>query len=81
MPVGGQPFLKVLENTMKIVSTAKCFKGNVVKYSHTSKATASDMKFIAYMPDLEPNEKCPFVIFLSGLTCNEVFMLIGQFHY
>lgn len=39
------------------------------------------MKFAAYVPKKEPSEKLTFLVWLSGLTCNEQnFITKSGFH-
>ena len=50
------------------LSSSRCFNGFVKKIEHDSKATGCTMKVSLYVPDIQPKG---FVLWLSGLTCNE----------
>ena len=45
------------------------------RYSHDSRAVGSEMRFVVFLPKETRQQKVPFVIFLSGLTCNEVILI------
>ena len=50
------------------LSSSRCFNGFVKKIEHDSKATGCTMKVSLYVLDIQPKG---FVLWLSGLTCNE----------
>eukprot|EP00013_Stygamoeba_regulata_P019823 CAMPEP_0177659728 /NCGR_PEP_ID=MMETSP0447-20121125/17608_1 /TAXON_ID=0 /ORGANISM="Stygamoeba regulata, Strain BSH-02190019" /LENGTH=291 /DNA_ID=CAMNT_0019164639 /DNA_START=64 /DNA_END=936 /DNA_ORIENTATION=- len=60
-----------MADTLKKLSSTKCFSGFVEKYSHTSACLGCDMKFAVYLPPQAASMKCPVIFFLSGLTCTE----------
>lgn len=68
-------------SNLKEVSSNKCHGGYQKVFSHTSDTVKSDMKFSVYLPpQVEKGEKCPVLLWLSGLTCNElVFVQKGAF--
>ncbi|TXD96487.1 S-formylglutathione hydrolase [Psychrobacter frigidicola] len=53
------------------VSVNRCFDGEQHYYSHQSTATKTPMTFSIYLPDeAMAGNRCPAVLYLSGLTCN-----------
>ena len=54
---------------MKTVSENRCFGGVQGVYSHTSKATGSEMTFGLFLPQDALDGPVPVVWYLSGLTC------------
>lgn len=57
--------------TFEIISQNKCFGGVQYVYAHQSHETKTKMRFAAFIPPQAQNQKCPVVIYLSGLTCTE----------
>ncbi|KAJ2779183.1 hypothetical protein H4R18_004162 [Coemansia javaensis] len=62
---------------MDLVSTSRCFDGEVRKYTHASSETGCRMTFSVFLPDsaVAGTEKVPVLLYLSGLTCNEDNMI------
>jgi S-formylglutathione hydrolase len=58
-------------NTLKIISQNKCFGGMQYVYSHASQATQTEMRFGVFLPPQAIQGKCPYLVWLSGLTCTE----------
>ncbi|KAJ2772083.1 hypothetical protein IWQ57_001919 [Coemansia nantahalensis] len=58
---------------LELVSSSRCFDGEVRKYRHASSATGCAMTFNIFLPDcaIAGTEKVPVLLFLSGLTCTE----------
>lgn len=57
--------------TLTLKSNNRCFDGEQRYYTHTSKATQSEMTFSIYLPDRAIAGKlCPAILYLSGLTCS-----------
>jgi S-formylglutathione hydrolase len=54
---------------MKTISENRAFRGVQGVYSHTSKATGTEMTFGLYLPDQAEDGPVPVLWFLSGLTC------------
>jgi S-formylglutathione hydrolase len=54
--------------TIKTISLARCFGGNVGFYQHQSVVCNGLMKFAVYQPP-SPTANLPVLYFLSGLTC------------
>eukprot|EP00842_Homolaphlyctis_polyrhiza_P002431 jgi/Hompol1/3189/HPOL_006394-RA len=55
-----------------VVSSSRCFGGEVLKYKHTSALLGCDMHFSVFVPPRPaPADKAPVLFFLAGLTCNE----------
>lgn len=53
------------------ISVNRCFNGEQHYYSHESTATKTPMTFSIYLPDEALlGQRCPAVLYLSGLTCN-----------
>lgn len=53
------------------ISANRCFDGEQHYYSHQSTATKTPMTFSIYLPDEAlAGQRCPAIIYLSGLTCN-----------
>ncbi|KAI1717842.1 putative esterase domain-containing protein [Ditylenchus destructor] len=57
------------------VSTNRSFNGYQKVFEHHSTQLGCDMKFGAYIPDHEPEQKLPVLFYLSGLTCTEANFL------
>ena len=53
------------------ISANKMFGGTQYVFSHRSAANNCDMRVAVYMPPQAKTEKCPALIWLSGLTCTE----------
>ena len=53
----------------KITKQWKCFGGQQYVFSHNSVSTGTPMDLAVYVPEHQPDEKLPVLIFLSGLTC------------
>ena len=52
-------------------SVNRCFNGEQHYYSHQSTATKTSMTFSIYLPDEAlTGQRCPAILYLSGLTCN-----------
>lgn len=49
----------------------KSFDGFQYVYNHDSETLGCKMKFGLYVPSKAENQRCPLLIFLSGLTCTE----------
>ncbi|KAI7828423.1 s-formylglutathione hydrolase-like protein [Kickxella alabastrina] len=62
---------------LKLVSSNRCFDGEVRKYTHASSATGCKMAFNIFLPDtaISSKDKVPVLYYLSGLTCNEDNMI------
>ncbi|KAJ2286211.1 hypothetical protein IWW55_007039, partial [Coemansia sp. RSA 2706] len=62
---------------LELVSTNRCFGGEVRKYRHFSTSTQCTMAFNIFLPAaaLANEEKVPVLFYLSGLTCNEDNMI------
>ncbi|KAI8322462.1 esterase [Martensiomyces pterosporus] len=60
-------------SNLELVSSSRCFGGEVRKYSHASTSTKGKMLFNIFLPDvaIAGKEKVPVLYYLSGLTCNE----------
>lgn len=56
---------------LKQLSKARCFSGYLLKYSHQSSVTKTEMKFNLYLPDTAQKAPLPALYWLSGLTCSE----------
>lgn len=56
---------------IEIVSSAKCFDGKQLRYSHYSQALNCEMQFSIYLPPQAENKKVPVLYWLSGLTCTD----------
>ncbi|MDX2024393.1 MAG: alpha/beta hydrolase-fold protein, partial [Deltaproteobacteria bacterium] len=57
---------------MQLLSTHKCFGGQLGYYKHAASSTACDMRFTVFVPPgASANNKRRAVMFLSGLTCTE----------
>lgn len=57
--------------TLEIISQNQCFGGTQFIYAHQSCETKTKMRFAAFIPPQAAAQKCPVVIYLSGLTCTE----------
>ena len=55
----------------KQISANKMFGGTQYVFSHKSAANNCDMRVAVYMPPQVKTEKCPALIWLSGLTCTD----------
>jgi len=55
----------------KQISQNKMFGGTQYVFSHKSAANNCDMQVGVFMPPQAKTEKCPALIWLSGLTCTE----------
>ena len=53
------------------ISANKMFGGTQYVFSHKSAANNCDMRVGVFMPPQAKTEKCPALIWLSGLTCTE----------
>ncbi|KAJ1730728.1 hypothetical protein LPJ61_002869 [Coemansia biformis] len=62
---------------LELVSSSRCFDGEVRKYRHASATTRCTMTFNVFLPEcaLAGREKVPVLMYLSGLTCNEDNMI------
>eukprot|EP01094_Clydonella_sp_ATCC50884_P021940 TRINITY_DN4938_c0_g1_i1.p1 TRINITY_DN4938_c0_g1~~TRINITY_DN4938_c0_g1_i1.p1 ORF type:complete len:283 (+),score=79.85 TRINITY_DN4938_c0_g1_i1:106-954(+) len=58
-------------SSLKECSRTSCFGGSVVVFEHASSTLSCDMKFSAFFPPQCAAEKCPVLLWLSGLTCTE----------
>lgn len=60
-------------SVLKEVSSNKCQGGHQKVFSHASKELGCEMRFAVYLPPQvhEEQKKCPVLLWLSGLTCNE----------
>ncbi|WP_434289857.1 S-formylglutathione hydrolase [Celeribacter sp. SCSIO 80788] len=56
---------------MQVKSSNRSHGGTQGVYTHTSKATGTEMEFSVFVPDHEAGEKLPVVFYLSGLTCTQ----------
>jgi S-formylglutathione hydrolase len=56
---------------MNIEKQYLCHGGTLTYYVHDSRETQTPMRFTLFMPSVETgtNEKIPYIVFLSGLTC------------
>jgi len=59
------------ESSLSVVSSNKCFGGNVTRYSHPSETVKTDMGFAVFTPEHPPAAKLPVLYWLSGLTCDD----------
>jgi S-formylglutathione hydrolase len=58
------------------VEHRKCFDGWYDVYRHQSEVCQSEMSFAIYLPPVALEQKCPWLMWLSGLTCtHENFMV------
>eukprot|EP00051_Salpingoeca_urceolata_P027123 m.480118 g.480118 ORF g.480118 m.480118 type:complete len:291 (+) comp21704_c0_seq1:85-957(+) len=55
----------------KLISSTKCFGGQVKVFQHASKVLNCEMKFSTFVPPQAESGPVPVLYFLSGLTCNE----------
>ncbi|WP_435979064.1 S-formylglutathione hydrolase [Psychrobacter sp. DM4] len=56
---------------MTQISVNRCFDGEQHYYRHESPATKTSMTFSIYLPDEAlAGQRCPAILYLSGLTCN-----------
>lgn len=60
-----------MDKVLTEVSCFRCFKGFQRIFAHESKELKCTMRFGIYLPDLNPDEKAPVLLYLSGLTCTE----------
>ncbi|WP_251359624.1 S-formylglutathione hydrolase [Kangiella sp. TOML190] len=56
---------------LELISSAKCFEGTQLRYSHYSQALNCDMNFSLFLPPQAAQEKVPVLYWLSGLTCTD----------
>lgn len=56
---------------MTPISQCKMFCGTQYVFRHTSKANECDMRVAVYLPPQAKIQKCPALVWLSGLTCTE----------
>ncbi len=64
-------------SSIELVSQHGCFGGVQIFYRHHSKEIGLPMQFSVYLPpQAMEGEKCPAVIYLAGLTCNEETFMI-----
>lgn len=70
--------------SIELISRAKCFDGEQRVYRHSSNSTGTPMDFAVFMPAKAlAGEKCPVLVYLSGLTCtweNVTFKGGAQMH-
>lgn len=57
-----------------VLSEAKVHGGKYQKICHESAVLGCSMNVSVYVPELNSKRLCPALIFLSGLTCNEVLL-------
>jgi S-formylglutathione hydrolase len=55
----------------ELLSRHRCYGGWQGYYRHQSASSSSDMRFALYLPPAAGNGPVPWLIWLSGLTCNE----------
>lgn len=59
--------------SIKEISSNKCHGGFQKAFSHSSQTVGCEMKFSVYLPpQAQKGDKCPVLLWLSGLTCNEL---------
>eukprot|EP01133_Synstelium_polycarpum_P004028 gene4028-4665_t len=58
-------------STINLLSTSRCYQGEVRRYSHTSACLDSTMNFTVFVPDSITQHAVPALWFLSGLTCTD----------
>ncbi|EGC40125.1 hypothetical protein DICPUDRAFT_74322 [Dictyostelium purpureum] len=56
--------------SIKLLSTSKCFGGEIRRYSHQSDTLSCEMKFHVYVPP-KSDKKPSILYFLGGLTCTD----------
>lgn len=56
---------------MEVLSTTRCFGGELRRVSHRSTCCNSDMVFAIFLPPQALVEKVPVLYWLSGLTCTD----------
>jgi len=60
-----------LSSKLTQISNNRCFDGEQHYYRHDSTATKTPMSFSIYLPDdALSGQRCPAILYLSGLTCN-----------
>ncbi|EFA82519.1 esterase [Heterostelium album PN500] len=57
--------------SLQLLSTSKCYNGEVKRYSHQSKCNNCEMKFHVYLPATISKNAVPVLWFLSGITCTD----------
>ncbi|HSV50540.1 MAG TPA: S-formylglutathione hydrolase [Burkholderiaceae bacterium] len=55
----------------ELVSSARCFGGEQRTLRHLSAVTGTPMRLAVFLPPQSSGQRCPMVIYLSGLTCTE----------
>ena len=55
----------------ELLSRHRCFGGWQHYYRHWSASTAAEMRFALYLPPAAAEGPVPWLVWLSGLTCNE----------
>lgn len=58
-------------HTIELLKSHKSFGGRVDYYSHSSRATGTEMRFSVFRPVSERHNNVPVMFWLSGLTCTE----------
>lgn len=56
---------------LSVVSESAVFGGKLVRCSHESTSTASEMRFTVFLPPATKSGKVPALYWLSGLTCTD----------
>eukprot|EP00736_Rhodelphis_marinus_P002320 Rmarinus@m.24312 len=56
---------------MNQVSRARCFDGEIQRWSHQSETLQCQMNFHVFLPASSKTERLPVLYFLSGLTCTD----------
>lgn len=56
---------------MEVISTSRCFGGELQRVRHASAACRCDMVFGIFLPPQASSRKVPVLYWLSGLTCTD----------
>lgn len=59
------------QSGLELVTKAVCFGGALETWEHQSEACQSKMRFSSWRPPGSADELLPWMMWLSGLTCNE----------
>jgi S-formylglutathione hydrolase len=57
--------------SFEVLSRSRCFDGEQLTLRHASMSTGTPMRLALYLPPQAARQRCPMVIYLSGLTCTE----------
>jgi len=56
---------------MEVISTSRCFGGELQRVRHASETCRCDMVFGIFLPPQASSQKVPVLYWLSGLTCTD----------